>query len=374
MARCAASAYVADRAGFTQLPYWGPEFVGTGPFKLRDFALDSHLVAVANEGYLYGRPKIDEIEVRFIGDFNVMVANVLSGAVELTLGRGLSYEQAVEARDRWAGGRMEIGLASITALWPQFVNPNPAIVTDVSFRRAMVHALERWEMAATFQGGLSPVGEIPIIPTDPMHAAVESSAVRYPYDPRMATQLLEGLGYARGQDGLLRDAAGQQLAVKIQSTQDDLREKLLSTIASHWRQVGVTSEGVIISRQASSDRALRSEFATFDFTRQPTDLTRYRSSEAPLPENNYRGNNRGRYRNAELDSLIDRYLVTIPTAERTQVLGGMVRHVTDQLVLIGICYVVEPALITNRLVNMSQRKLDDAVDTWNAYEWDLRPA
>jgi peptide/nickel transport system substrate-binding protein len=366
------ASYQADRAGFVQLPYWGPEFVGMGPFKLRDFATDSHLVVVANDGYLLGRPKIDEIEVRFVGDFNVMVANVLSGAVELTLGRGLSFEQAVEARDRWPGGKMQTSLASITALFPQFVNANPAVVGEVSFRRAMLHAMDRGEMAASFQGGHSPVAENPIIPTDPAAAAVESAIVRYPYDPRLAIQQIEALGYARGQDGVARDASGQPLSVKIQSTQDDLREKLLSTIASHWRQAGVITEGVIISRQASSDRQLRSEFASFDFTRQPTDLTRYRSSEAPLAENNYRGNNRGRYRNADLDALIDRYLVTIPQGERAQVLAAMVHHVTDQLVVMGICYVVEPALITNRLVNMSRRSVDEAVDTWNASEWDLR--
>jgi peptide/nickel transport system substrate-binding protein len=364
--------YLADRASFTQAPYWGPEFVGTGPFKLREFALDSHLVVVANDGYLLGRPKIDEIEVRFIGDFNIMVANVLSGAVELTLGRGLSFEQAVEARERWTGGRMQTGLASITALFPQFVNASPAVVGEVSFRRALLRAMDRWEMAATFQGGLSPVAENPIIPTDPLAAEVENAIVRYPYDPRLAAQQIEALGYVRGPDGVARDSSGQPLAVKIQTTQDDLREKLLSTIASHWRQVGVVTEGVIISRQASSDRQLRSEFASFDFTRQPTDLTRYRSSEAPLAENNYRGNNRGRYRSADLDAFIDRYLVTIPKAERTQMLAAMVHHVTDQLVVMGICYVVEPALITNRLVNMSRRSVDESVDTWNAHEWELR--
>jgi peptide/nickel transport system substrate-binding protein len=245
-------------------------------------------------------------------------------------------------------------------------------VGEVSFRRALLHAMDRWEMAATFQGGHSPVAENPIIPTDPLAAAVDGAIVRYPYDPRLAAQQIEALGYVRGPDGVARDPSGQPLAVKIQSTQDDLREKLLSTIASHWRQVGVVTEGVIISRQASSDRQLRSEFASFDFTRQPTDLTRYRSSEAPLAENNYRGNNRGRYRSAELDGLIDRYLVTIPQGERTQVLAAMVRHVTDQLVVMGICYVVEPALITNRLANMSRRSVDESVDTWNSHDWDLR--
>jgi hypothetical protein len=50
----------------------------------------------------------------------------------------------------------------------------------------------------------------------------------------------------------------------------------------------------------------------------------------------------------------------------------MVHHVTDRLVLMGILYVVEPALISNRLVNVGPRKAGDARHTWNAHEWDSR--
>ena len=44
---------------------------------------------------MLGRPKIDEIQVKFLWDTNVVLANVLSGAVELTMGSGLSVDQVV---------------------------------------------------------------------------------------------------------------------------------------------------------------------------------------------------------------------------------------------------------------------------------------
>jgi peptide/nickel transport system substrate-binding protein len=196
--------------------------------------------------------------------------------------------------------------------------------------------------------------------------------VRYDYDPRRAVELIQGLGLARGGDGTFRDPSGERLTVKIQTTNDDLREKMLPVIADYWRQAGIASEPVIIPRQLSNDRKLRTEFASFDFTRQPTDLTRYHSTQAPLPENNYRGNNRSRYRNPELDALIDRYFVTISTQERTPILGQMVHHVTDNVVLLGIFFIVEPALISNRILNVTPRRSEDALHTWNAHEWDLR--
>ena len=87
-------AYREDRPGFTAHPYFSTEFVGTGPFKLREWQQSSHLVLEASDSYVLGRPKIDEIEVRFILDANTLVANVLAGAVMLTLGRSITGEQA----------------------------------------------------------------------------------------------------------------------------------------------------------------------------------------------------------------------------------------------------------------------------------------
>ena len=71
-----------DKANFFSLPYWTTEFVGTGPFTLRDWVRNSHLVLGAFGDYALGRPQLDELEVRFFLDPNVVVANVLAGSVE----------------------------------------------------------------------------------------------------------------------------------------------------------------------------------------------------------------------------------------------------------------------------------------------------
>jgi hypothetical protein len=64
--------------------------------------------------------------------------------------------------------------------------------------------------------------------------------------------------------------------------------------------------------------------------------------------------------------------VTISPPERTPVLGQMVRHVTENVVLLGIFFIVEPALINNRIVNVTPRSTEDALHTWNAQEWDIK--
>ncbi len=54
------SAYLDTKSTLTSLPYWGEEFVGTGPFRLREWLRGSHVVLAANDDYVLGRPKIDE--------------------------------------------------------------------------------------------------------------------------------------------------------------------------------------------------------------------------------------------------------------------------------------------------------------------------
>jgi ABC-type transport system substrate-binding protein len=60
--------YQSDKENVVNLPFWTSDFVGTGPFRVRGFVRDSHLDLVAFDGYVLGRPKLDELEVRFIAD------------------------------------------------------------------------------------------------------------------------------------------------------------------------------------------------------------------------------------------------------------------------------------------------------------------
>lgn len=364
-----------DKTAFFQLPLWTKEFVGAGPFKLREWVDNSHLVLAAFEGYALGRPKIDEVEVRFILDPNVMIANALAGTIDVTLGRGLSFEQAMQAREQWREGKIDLSFAGTSwiALFPQFINPNPPVLADVRFRRALLQATDRQRLVDTFMGGLTQVAHSYVGPSQREYREVESAIVRHEYDARTAVQVIEGLGYIRGADGFFRDAANQRLSVEIRTTAgDDLRDKLLFAIADEWQRSGVGVEPIVIPRQRADDREYRATRPAFELVRQPNDLSegalmRLHGSEAALPANNYRGGNRIRYMNPELDALIERYLVTIPIPERMQVVRQMVQHISDQLPILGILYDTQPMLIANRLANVNADQ-----DTRNSHEWDVR--
>ncbi len=366
------AAYLDDPTTFTQLSFWTHDFVGLGPFSVREFAESSYLILAANDSYFLGRPKIGEIEVKFMPDPSPIAANIVAGAADFTLGGRYSLEWGLQVRDQWRDGRMEAPVAtSMVALFPQFLNPNPAVLSDVRFRQALLHAIDRDEMSDTIQAGLSPVAHSIVAPNHPEYRDVASSIVQYGHDPRRAAQLIDELGYTRPSDGIYRDGANQPLALELRTRQgDDLQEKTLFGVAGYWQQVGIGIEPVVFPPQRAPDREFRATRPAFEVVRQPGGVDafpRYHGAETPLPENGYRGINRTRYRNPGFDALIDRYVATIPKRERAEVAGEIVNHMTSQAIVLGIYWALDPVLIGNRLVNINPQN-----PTWNAHEWDVK--
>jgi ABC-type transport system substrate-binding protein len=237
----------------------------------------------------------------------------------------------------------------------------------VRFRRAVLHALDRREMAEVLQAGVGRVADSYLFPNDREFRETEPSVVRYEHDPRRATQLIEELGYSRGADGRFQDASGQRLSVEVTTTPADFNQKTILSVADYWQRVGIGAEVVMIPTQRARDLEYRANFPGFALTGARNGVRTLRnlhSSQAPLPTNNFQGNNTSRYQNAELDSLIETYAKTIPLPERMRVLGGILHHASDQLNWMGITYDVDSTMIGNRVKNAGPVP-------WNTHVWDV---
>jgi peptide/nickel transport system substrate-binding protein len=367
--------YQENKAGFVNLAYWTEEYVGAGPFKIREWAPGSHVILEANDHYVLGRPKLDEIQVKFISDPATLAANILAGSVDLPIGRGLSFEQTVQVRDRWQEGKVQFDPGGAIKIWPQLYGPNPALVGDVRFRRALYHAIDRQQLVETLMLGLTTVAHSILIPTDREFAALDPSVVRYEHDPRRAAQILEGLGLSRASDGLYRDASGQRVTVELRATVIDILQKTVLATADDWQAAGISVETHTITPGRQRDREYRATFPGFDTSRGTNGVAAFKtflSSEARLPESRYAGANYPSYQNAELDGLINSFLVTIPTQERTEVARQVARHLSEQVVVMPAFYDVVGTMVGNRMVSVPPTRGQGQTNTWNAHEWDVR--
>jgi len=210
----------------------------------------------------------------------------------------------------------------------------------------------------------------------PRHAEyrpVESSIVRYTYNPNRAAQLLEGMGFTRDAESMFRDASGQRLSVEVRTTTNDANQKATFAVVDFFQRVGVVSEPTVIPVQRLQDRVYRTTFPGLELVNQPFGPDGFEnllhSSAAPLPERDYRApgsnKNRGAYLNSDYDALMDRYRVTVPLAERMQIMGQLIHLQTDLQLVMGLFYSADAIVMANKLRNVPP------ANTWNVHLWDV---
>jgi len=217
-------------------------------------------------------------------------------------------------------------------------------IGQVRYGMVRHHPISSWS-------GQTTVADSWLLPGQPQYKDIEERAVtRYPFDPSKADELIRGLGYTKGADGTYADASGKQLVIELRTTGgDDLREKMLLATMDYWKKIGLTGNPVFVPRQQAQDMAYRATFPGLELNRNPPDergLPNLQFRTIPLAENDFRvTGNRSRYRNAELDGLVDKYFITIPADERMQIMGQIVKHVSDNLPILGVLYDAAPTLI-----------------------------
>jgi ABC-type transport system substrate-binding protein len=79
------------------------------------------------DAYHQGRPPLDRVVVRFLGDQNTMIANILSGTVDLLLPDGVGLEAAAEVQQRWAGTGHQVRFDVLESPWQVEIQRRPDV-------------------------------------------------------------------------------------------------------------------------------------------------------------------------------------------------------------------------------------------------------
>lgn len=209
-----------DIGAFEAHPIWSDQLIGLGPYRLTRYERGSFVEGEAYDGYFLGRPRIDRVIFKFVGDPQVQVAQFLSGAVDVALaGARLKPNQLDAIRDAWGPGKGQV-FADATHIRGLYLNlrlegqpwvPEQApYATDKRFRQAMLHALNRDQLSEIYNRGYTTPQQYMTYQDDPAYVLAErANVVKFPFDPRRAQQIFAELGWLKGADGLLRNSAGQ---------------------------------------------------------------------------------------------------------------------------------------------------------------------
>lgn len=205
--------------------------VGTGPFIVAEYDKGSLIKFVANPHYWRGRPKLDEIDFRFIGNDNTALTLIKTHEVDFYYRAAASLAPSV----RHIPGTRVL-LAPFTRFSDLGFNAGNPILADMRVRKALAYGTDRAELIAKVTHGVS----MPADSDQPSYLwAHDDGVTKYPYDPARANSLLEEAGWQMGGEGIRRKG-GQPMQLNLVGfTGSAVVTAAEAVIQRQWRQIGV---------------------------------------------------------------------------------------------------------------------------------------
>jgi peptide/nickel transport system substrate-binding protein len=308
--------------------YWTTGFVGAGPYRISEWQPGAYLELEGYADYVGGRPKIETVVVKFLGDANTLLANVLSGGIDVALPDGLSVDHALELQRGWAApgtgnhavtyndGRFYFMEFQHRADWAK-----PAAARDPRVRRAFYHTIDKDGVNEVENAGLGLLADSWITPDDPRRSQFRDSIPEWSQDHALAQRILEDAGWRRGSDGVLVHSNGERMDTEIRVTAGQGHIKAMAVMAEGWRRVGAVVSEVPIPAAMVSNQEYRSTFPFASLSGYPLryfewESWRFSCATASMPDTRWSGHRDG-YCNRTAEPLIERLQGTLREQDRT---------------------------------------------------------
>ncbi len=362
--------------GFAGHPFWTREFVGVGPYRLVQWEPGSFIEAVAFDGYVLGRPKLDRVRMLFISDGNTALANLLAGEVQVAADDAIGVSQIDILRREWGkDGVLHLvpgGSWRNTAVQLRPEISSPAAILDSRVRRALAHVVDRDALNDTVYSSSNLLADSMVPSNSELGRAADQAVVKYPYDPRRTEQLMAEAGFQKGADAIYASPSQGRLAVSLSTTSGGGFETEMTIMASGWRTAGFDIQENVLPASQARDPEIASSFpglSTRSTAMGEPALLGMVTSAIPRPENRWRGPNRGGWSNPDYDRLVEAFSLTLDPQERASQLARLVRIFSEDLPAISLYFpsqaFVHPAALSGpRLVAADSNML------WNVQDWE----
>ncbi len=364
---------------FLALPFWTREYVGSGPFRMTRWEPGSFIESVAFDRHATGRPKIERLQLRFVGDSNTALANLLSGEAHMAGDSVATIEQRITLRREWEprqGGLIHFALIVWRGADFQFRTgfTSPVSLLDARVRKAMSHGVDKETVNEVVNSGVAP-NAVFLLPTEGAWGkAIERGATRYPYDPRRAEELMREAGYEKGGDGFYTSPSQGRFTVEVRTTASRESENELAALADNWRQNGFEINQFVVPNAQAQDLEVHAGYPGMYVQSVPANdrfPVAFTPDAIPLPENRWRGSNRSGWTNPEYTRLIGEFMSTLDQSRREDQLAQMARIFTEDAAAIHISF--RPIVWAFASSITGPRPVPpETSPAWNIHEWDFR--
>jgi peptide/nickel transport system substrate-binding protein len=314
----------------------GPEIaqhpIGTGPFRFVMATVDQEIVLDRNAAYFGAanetpaqRRNAERVRFRIVPDAIVRALELRKGSADVAID-SLSPDTVVAlGKER---GIIVDEQPGTTIAYIGFNLEDP-VLSHRGVRQALAYATDRATLIKyLMRGQARPAPSL----LPPNHWAYNSEVPQYEFDPARADMLLDAAGFPRGANGV-------RFHLEFKTSTLESSRLIAEAIADEWKQVGVAVE-------------LRPlEFATFyaDLQRGSFQLSTQRwvggNNDPDIFESVFSskkfppsGSNRGRYRNPQLDALLDQARTETDREKRKALLWEIQKIVAEDEPYINLWY------------------------------------
>lgn len=369
-----------DAEGFMAQQYWTQQYVGLGPYKLDKWEIGSFYEGVAFDHHVLGKAKIPRIREVVIGDPNTAMANIMSGAAQMTSGDSIRFTDGETLRARWGDKGRILNFSDQYRIsqfqWrPEYAST--LAFTDLRVRQALAHGIDFPTVNEAVQGGRADQALGPIPPQASYFAQLERAVAKFPYEPRRTEQLMLDAGFVKAGDGVWMHSTNPRfgrMAFETNVLANPDSENEMHIMADAWRRLGFDVKEVVWGPAVGQDRQARATFPGLSTTSTGSGenaLASFRSDRVGTAEKRWQGNFHGWPGHPEYDRYVDIFETSLDRNVRVDAVLQLSRIWTEQLPVMPLYFKLKGAAVANGVVGP---RLTDpkGSDTWNIHEWEYR--
>ncbi|HUH98079.1 MAG TPA: peptide ABC transporter substrate-binding protein [Anaerolineales bacterium] len=351
--------------------------VVAGPFMIKEWVAGDHMALVPNPDWSGSKPKLGEVDIKFVPDPETALAALKTGDVDFNpdftesdiptikalepkvhvlVGQTPSFEHLffnlgiTNSTIKDASGNV-IGNSDVAGFCP---------FQDANVRKAFILATDRETIAKTLLYGAVSV-PASLWPNSPWY---DTKLTPYPYDPDQANQLLDAAGYAKGADGIRAGTCNGQpvkFSIGVETTNKQVRIDTMNALHDMYQKIGVELKpnplpaGTFFGDYSSGADLMTGKFDMGIYTTgfYPDPDPGYTFSCAGVPsQSNQSGQNDYHYcdQSGQMDKLVAAGIASADPATRKAAYNAIQEYQYNQVLFIPLYARANVSGYTDRLI------------------------
>jgi peptide/nickel transport system substrate-binding protein len=294
--------------------------IGTGPFRFVSAQQDDNILLERNAMYFRTPPIIQGLRFRVVPEAIVRALELRKGSADLEMS-SLSPDMIPVLREQTDLDVSEQPGTNYAYVAFNFDNP---VLARREVREALAQATNREEIIRYLYRGQARLADGPLPPNS---WAYQADIARFKFDPQEAERLLDSAGYPRRAED-----NGMRMKLTLKTSTEETTRLLGAVLKEQWYKIGVdldlqSMEPATLASQINGGNFQLYTLRWIGANNDPEFYEFVFSSKRMPPM----GGNRGHYRNAELDSLLEQARVESDMEKRRELFGKVQKIVAADL-------------------------------------------